>query len=201
MEPSASMLSRLSAFHLTVIFGAVALIVANVVMWWFKADPKPVGVLVLRCVLVVVVAAAVLYFVQPRSHDFDRLKREGLAGDATVLRVESLNVTINRRSQVRLQLRVDAQDGRPPYEVTHVDLVGLGQAVVPGRRLRVYVDRVRPERLVIDWAESTEPVGASPPARGRDVSARLAELDRLREGGQITEPEYQAQRQRILSDL
>jgi hypothetical protein len=72
---------------------------------------------------------------------------------------------------------------------------------MPGRRLTVYVDRARPERLVIDWSASTDPVTATAQGPTSDVSTRLGELDRLRERGQITDAEYQAQRQRILSDL
>lgn len=200
MEPGDSILSRLTSYQMTVLIVAVVLILGHIAVWWFKPEPKAVASLIFRCLMVVAVTAAVLYFVKPRGQEPELLKRDGVRGTATVLQVESMNVVMNRRPQVRLRLRVETQ-GNPVYEMTHVDFVGLGQSVVPGRRLLVYVDRKQPERLAIDWGGSTEPLAASPPASSQDVSARLAELDRLRQLGQITQAEYDAHRQRVLSDL
>lgn len=200
MEPGHSLFSRLTTFQTTVLIVVAVLVAAHVVVWWFKPEPKTVGMLVSRCLLVVGVGLAVLYFVKPRGHEFELLKRDGVRGTATVLKVQSTNVTIGRRPQVRLQMRVEV-GGKPAYELTHVDLVGIGQAVIPGRRLAVYVDRNQPDKLVIDWAESTEPLAETPKAAPPDVSSRLAELDRLRDRGQITEAEYAALRERVLSEL
>lgn len=200
MEPTESLFSRLSSFPWTLAAVVLLLIVVNVVVWWFKPEPKSVGSLVISCVVIVGIAAVVLHFVKAPGRQFDLLKREGLHGIATVLQVESMNVTINRRPQVRLRMRVEAE-GRPAYEVTRLELVGIGQSVVPGRRLLVYIDRNKPDRFIIDWSNSTAPLAGAPPTPSHDLSTRLAELDRLRERGQITQAEYDAHRQRMLSDL
>lgn len=199
MEPTASLFSRLSTFQVMVAGVVLVLVVGNVVAWLFKPEPKTAGYLVFRCFLVIGIGAAVLYFVKPAGQEFDRFKREGLRAMATVLQVESTNVIVGHRPQVRLRLRIE-EHGGPAYEVTHLDLVGLGHSVAPGRRLLAYVDRHKPDRLVIDWAGSTASSVDATPAK-QNLSARLAELDRLREGGQVTQAEYDAHRQRILSDL
>jgi hypothetical protein len=198
MEHGHSIFSRLTTFQTTVLIVVAVLVLGHIVKWWFKPEPKTIGALIVSCLIVVAVGAAVLYFVKPRGQEFELLKRDGVQGIATVLQVESMNVTVNRRSQVRLRMRVELE-GKPPYELTHIDFVGLGQSVIPGRRLTVYVDRNQRERLVIDWGGSTEPLSQAAPSK--DVSARLAELDRLRERGQITQEEYEAHRQRLLSEL
>lgn len=178
-------------------------IVINVLLWWFKPEPKKSPLLlIVESALSIGVAVGVLYLVRPSGSDFDRMKREGLSASATVLQVESTNWLIGHRPQVRLRLRVEVP-GSPAYEMTRVDLVALGQSVVPGRRLQVYVDRVDQQKMVIDWSQSTAPLApaagaeAEPPKTGE----RLAALQRLRDQGHITDEEYQAQRQRILSEL
>lgn len=182
--------------------GVTALCVA--VWWWMRPEPRTMIIVIAGCAFSVLVAGFLMHNMQSQAQAWERMKREGLRASAKVLQVESTNLLINRRPQVRMRLAVSVP-GKPPYEMEHVDIVEWGQSVVPGRELTVYVDRQQPERLVIDWnaplSSMTVAPGPSPSTTGADVSRRLDELRRLRDRGQISEDEYQAQRQRILSDL
>jgi hypothetical protein len=148
------------------------------------------------------VAAVVLLNLHSRTQAWEDAKRDGLKGTARVVQVESTNVIVQRRAQVRMRLSVSIP-GKPRYEVLHLDTVALGQGVMPGRELSVYVDRQDPQTLVIDWNApmQTAPAQAAPVPASSTVAARLAELDRLRDEGKITAEEYQAHRQRLLTEL
>jgi len=203
MENSESIFGKFGPVQWIVAGGLAVSILVQVVVWWFKPEPKKSPLLLIaESVLMVGMAVGIMYLIRPSDAEFDRMKREGKSASATVLQVESTNVLIGHRPQVRLRLRVEVP-GNPAYETTRVDLVGLGQSVVPGRRLQVYVDRVDPQKMVIDWSQSTAPLA---PAAGAETEPpntgeRLAALQRLRDQGHITDEEYQAQRQRILSEL
>jgi hypothetical protein len=200
MEPTDSVLVKLASYQGWIIAILVLLtVLAYAIAWWLKSEPKTLLTIVGNGLGLVVAACVALYFVRSSANDPARLMREGVPAVATVLQVEGTGVSMNRRAQVRMRLRVQLE-GKPAYEVMHTDYVGLGQAVIPGRPLAVFVDRAKPEMLFIDWSGSTAPTPAGPASQG-DVSKRLADLDRLRQAGQITEAEYQAHRARLLSEL
>lgn len=174
---------------------AVAALVC-LAIWWFKRpEPRVMVILIGSSIAALGIAAFLMNNLASRTAAVQTMKSEGLRGSAEVLQVESTNVIVQRRPQVRLRLRVTVA-GKPPYEVQHTDTIALGQSVAPGQKLAVYVDRNDPQRLMIDWGAA---VGASPASS--TVSVRLAELQRLRDAGQISAEEFQAQRQRILSEL
>ncbi len=177
-------------------------VISGLIWWWMRPEPRHAVILFGSCFFGVVVAAVLLFNMHARTQAWESAKRDGLRGTAKVLQVESTNVIVQKRAQVRMRLNVSIP-GKPRYEVVHLDTVALGQGVMPGRELTVYVDRQDPQRLVIDWNApmQTAPAQAAPVPASPTVAARLEELGRLRAAGQITEEEYQAHRQRLLTEL
>lgn len=172
------------------------------VLAWFFRPTSWFGAFMFLCTAIPVgIAIYWMYSVQTSAVAWEAFRQNGIAGSARVLKSESTNVRVNKQAQVRLQLSVQLP-GKPPYEVTHVDVVPLGHAVAPGQQLSVYVDPKARERLIVDWsAMPTSAPEAAPSGKRDDVAARLSQLDSLHRSGRITDQEYQAQRQRILSDL
>jgi hypothetical protein len=168
----------------------------------FRPEPRVVAILVGTWLLAVALFGGTMW--QFNSHNMAqaRLKREGIPGTARVIAVEGTDVLINRRPQVRMRLVLELP-GRAPAEITRVEVLPFaGYGIAPGRVLHVYVDPADPENMLIDWAAPVAggATADDAPVRG-DAAERLAQLQRLRDAGQITEDEYRAQRQRILSDL
>lgn len=183
--------------------GWIALFVlAMGVLAWFFRPTSLFGAFMFLCVAIPVgIAIYWMYGVQTSAVAWEAFRQNGIAGSARVLKSESTHVRVNKQAQVRLLLSVQLP-GEAPYEVTHVDVVPLGHAVGPGQQLSVYVDPKARERMIIDW--SAMPTSAPEPAPSTqrdDIAARLAQLDTLHRSGRITDEEYQAQRQRILSEL
>lgn len=90
----------------------------------------------------------------------EHLAREGLAAVAVFERVVGAGVNIRVSSssmqgnvmQSRVRVRIEGTP-RGPYttEVCDVIPVGAHGRLVPGARLRAFVDRARPDRVLIDW--------------------------------------------------
>ncbi|MGH8518659.1 MAG: hypothetical protein ACREUE_14500, partial [Panacagrimonas sp.] len=145
------MFSKLDSMQWMAVGFVVISVMGMVVAWLFKPEPKSLVSLIVRCIAAPAIAFGVLHLVRSPGAEWRRLEREGERASATVLQVESTNVLINRRPQVRLRLRIEPA-GKSPYEVSRLEVVGLGQSVMPGRRLAVLVDREKPDSLVIDWS-------------------------------------------------
>ncbi|TDU30930.1 hypothetical protein DFR24_0287 [Panacagrimonas perspica] len=192
MNTSESFLSKLGAPGWIVIF-AIAM---GLLAWIFNPTSRMGLFMFLGAAVPAGIGIFWMYQVQTQNAAWQLMREQGLAGTARVLQVESTNVRINKRAQVRMRLQVRVP-GDPPYEISRVDVVPLGQAVTPGNELVVYVDRADHQQLIIDWTAAAPEGSSGKP----DVSARLQELEALRKNGQITEDEYQAHRQRLLTEL
>lgn len=127
--------------------------------------------------------------------------KTGTSAKATVpatIRIRSAKETgtfINERPRLELELTVEPESGSP-YEVTKlatVPFTALGSVKAGGGFKALVVGHDEPTKMEIHWDQPIEGAG--------DTTARLEELDRLREAGKVTDEEYAAQRQRILGSL
>ncbi len=93
----------------------------------------------------------------------EHLATEGIAAVAVFERVVGTGVNIKvssssmqgNVSQTRLRVRIEGTP-RGPYttEVTDVIPTAAYGRLVPGTRLRAFVDRARPDHVLIDWSAS-----------------------------------------------
>ncbi len=121
------------------------------------------------------------------------------------IRIRSVTETgtfINERPRLELELLVEPAPGSgvTPYEVTKratVPYTALGSLAVGDGFSALVVGPDDPTRMEIHWDRPLAADGH--PAD--DVSARLAELDRLHRDGQVSDEEHHAQRERILGSL
>lgn len=188
-------------------YAVLAVAVGVLIWWWFRPEFRNMVILVIGCVAAFVIFSGTMWSFYAGHQASVVMKRDGIKGSARVLQVESTNVLINRRPQVRMRLEVKLP-GKPAYEQQWTDTIPLGQAVAPGRDLTVYLDRADGQRMMIDWEAPmvVAPAGApaapsSSSSASPSVSARLDELRKLRDDGQISEEEYRAHRERLLSEL
>ena len=82
----------------------------------------------------------------------ERLKAQGVAGQATITGMRQTGVYVNEQPQIELQLQVQTEM-HAPYQATvkeYVPLMMLG-TLTSGRPLPVKVDPANPQRLVIEW--------------------------------------------------
>lgn len=186
-------------------YAVLAVVIGFLIWWWFRPELRGTVTLVIACIAAFLIFSGTMYSFYAGHQASVVMKRDGVKGNARVLQVESTNVLINRRPQVRLRLDIKLP-GKPGYEQQWTDTIPLGQAVAPGRDLTVYVDRNNPLRMMIDWEAPmvAAPAAAAPSSSSSaspTVSARLEELRKLRDDGQISAEEYQAHRERLLSEL
>ena len=109
---------------------------------------------------------------QRAAADAERIKAQGVAGNATILGMRQTGVTLNEQPQIELRLQVSTQM-HGPYEVTlkeYVPLMLLG-ALSSGRPLPVKVDPANPQRVIIEW-ESAGGFGAPPGQAGNAATAQ-----------------------------
>lgn len=95
--------------------------------------------------------------------DAQRLKAQGVPGQATITGMRQTGVYVNEQPQIELQLRVQSEM-HGPYDVTvkeYVPLMLLG-TLSSGRPLPVKVDPANPQRLVIEWENAMGVPGSIP---------------------------------------
>jgi len=155
-------------------------------------------------VVVALGLAATYLLMIRRANKADQLRRVGTPGRAIIEGMTQTGTYINEQPVVKLDLEVQPE-GLPAYSLKKkgiVPLSALGQLGV-GNALPIHVDPNDRENLVIDWGAPAMPgdaaVGAAP--RSGDPSQRLEQLEQLKNGGAITDAEYDQQRQRILSEI
>jgi hypothetical protein len=88
-----------------------------------------------------------------RYNEAQRLRVEGVAGQAQVLEMSQTGVTMNDQPQIRIRLMISAP-GHGTYEKTvkeYVPLIMLGR-LSSGAPLPVRVDPNDRENLIIDWS-------------------------------------------------
>jgi hypothetical protein len=85
-------------------------------------------------------------------HEAQRLRTQGVPGQAGIVSMRQTGVYLNEQPQVELTLQVETEM-HGPYQVTvreYVPLMMLG-ALSSGRPLPVKVDPADPQKLVIEW--------------------------------------------------
>lgn len=180
-------------------------LVGGLLFWYFLPAIGIGQIWVAVSLLLVVVYGAISWKVGKGRARQARLTSEGLRGFATVLEAEGTGMAVNHRPQVHMRLRVEIPD-REPYELEHREILpflGL-ESIGLNRRVAVFVDREDPNQLVIDWsaaAQSRPPAAAERGAGTDELAARLAKLDNLHQRGLISKTEFDAQRQRLLSEI
>lgn len=181
-------------------------LVGGLLFWYFLPAIGIGQIWVAVSLLLVVVYGAISWKVGKGRARQARLMSEGLRGFATILEAEGTGIAVNHRPQLRMRLRVELP-GRAPYEIDHREVVpflGL-ESIGPNRRVAVFVDREKPDQLVIDWSGASDIDTRTPRAStggGTDeLAARLAKLDKLHQRGLISKTEFEAQRQRLLSEI
>lgn len=115
-------------------------------------------------IAVSLVLAAVYYVMNRRARRGEKLKREGIPGEARIIEMTQTGMYLNEQPRVRLKLSIEAS-GVPPFEVEDtytVPLIALG-ALTSGRPLKVYLDRADTSQFAIDWFGGAD-AGGQPPA-------------------------------------
>lgn len=185
--------------YLPIILLVAAVVVVGVALcWWLRPDARMALIWAVAILGGTAVPAALMLKWNRQAEFQASLLRDGIKGTATVLTVQSTNVRIDRKPQVRMQLRIELP-GQAPYEQETVQLIPFGQSASPGRTLFIHVDPQNKERLLLNW-EGPAPDPATAATGGATLADRLKALDQARQQGLITEQEHQQQRQRLLSD-
>jgi Short C-terminal domain len=129
------------------------------------------------------------------------LQRDGVPARGVVLKVQKpvMNVVVNSAYIRRtLLLRIERDDGVPPYETKYKGLFELGDVPEPGSVLRLRVDPADPRHVeaVNSGGESSYPPAAHSSDSITEQLHRLAELHRR---GDLTDAEFTAAKRRILN--
>jgi hypothetical protein len=188
------------------------------VLWWFIASLVPWAVdwtvpsspwLLLPWAAV---AIAVAVWIGRFSSRALALQQRGIRATGVVLEVFKpwMNVVINNvYIRRRLRLRIQLQDGAPPYEGIFKGLFMLGEIPSVGDRLALRVDPANPQHFDYDKASTATAVAtthttahaasaaASDSGEGR-LSDELARLADLHKRGALTDSEFAAAKKKIL---
>lgn len=106
--------------------------------------------------------------------DAERIRTQGVAGQAQILSMRQTGVRLNEQPQVELRLQVSTEM-HGAYEVTQKEwvpemLLGL---LTSGRPLPVKVDPANPQRVVIEWEGAG---GMSMPVAGMPIAGQMSGL-------------------------
>jgi len=143
--------------------------------------------------VVVVVGLSMLPF---RRLLFPPVIKNGIDGEAKVLKVWDTGVSINDNPQVGLLLELTPPGGVPVQVEAKQVVSRLSVAhVQPGVKALIYYD---PANLKHIEVKSFEVPAENVPG---STEARLRELDSLREKGLITQMEYERKREEIIKGL
>ena len=123
-------------------------------------------------IAVALVLGAVFFFLARRQAGMEKVKQEGIRGEAQVLGGEQTGTQVNDQPVMKLKLRVTAP-GVQPFETVKraiVPIFSVGR-LGTGQPLPVYFRREEPDKLVIDWDEAmaqtaTLPQGGVAPGGG-----------------------------------
>lgn len=193
--------SGMSMLALMGIFAAVLLVFGGALYAWLRPDPRVAMVWAVAALVGLAIPAALLLKFNRQEQFQTTMQQQGLRGVATVLRVQGTDMLINRRPQVRLQLRIELA-GEPHYEQELLALVPLGRAVAPGQRLPVFVNPDHRSSVMLDWEQAAPGAPAqTSTAPVRDgLAQRLAQLDEARQQGLVSQDEYDRERARLLAE-
>lgn len=194
------------------------------ILWWFAASLLPWGLdwtppspLLL---LEYVAAIAVAFWIGSAARRNVVFKQRGIRATGTVLEVlkPMMNVVINKvYIERKVRLRVEREDGAPAYEALLKGLYMLGEIPSPGDRIRLLVDRDKPQHVESEESNTNSSAAsalASParagsgfarygteaasPSHNGDIADELERLVRLRDRGALTESEFHAAKRKLL---
>jgi hypothetical protein len=93
----------------------------------------------------------------------EKLRMEGILGQASIVEATQTGTQINRQPVVKLKLRI-AAPGVTPFEAEKreiVPLIALGR-LTSGSPVTVYVDRADHSRFALDWSSAPGAAGPAP---------------------------------------
>ena len=130
--------------------------------------------------------------------DDERIRRQGTAATATLLSATTTGLTINNVPQWKLRMRIDGIGA--PYEAS----LKLLTFTPPDNdaTFGVRVDPLKREHVVLsdDVVPATTGTGAkAAPPDTADTVRLLADLDRMRASGSLTETEFEAIKTKLLA--
>lgn len=157
--------------------------------------------------LVICAAIVVAYatWLTRSVYEFDRLSRDGVGAKGVVIEVKRplFNTVINNAYIRRtLRLRIERPDGAAPYGAIIKGTFTFGEIPVPGAKLSVMVDPLRPQH--VEFASKTATLGTTQPraiARSQtapDVTEQLGKLSAMHRRGDLTDTEFAAAKDRLL---
>src|SRR5579864_3673613 len=187
------------------------------VLWWFIASLLPWVVdwsvpsspwFLLLCAAV---AAAVAVWIGQSTLRAQSLQERGIRATGTVLEVLKpwMNVVINNvYIRRKLRLRIQCEDGAPPYEGILKGLFMLGEIPSVGDRLTLRVDPANPQHFDYDEASTAAATAQAASAAASDsgharlsdehLSDELTRLADLRDRGALTDSEFAAAKKKLL---
>lgn len=165
-------------------------------------------------------------FVLARRRRAAALLEHGSQAVGTVTAVHDTNVTINNNPRVRLEFRIEPQDGTPAFEASKSVTVSRVEIPRPGDRYPVWFDPEDHDRFAFGTDVTSEaspgvrrlfaaagkaagptipaPDEAAAPAgsaAGDDPIARLGKLNELRLAGALTDEEFKVQKDLLLERM
>jgi hypothetical protein len=147
------------------------------------------------------------------------LQEHGIRATGVVLEVLKpwMNVVVNNvYIRRRLRLRIQREDGAPPYEGIFKGLFMLGEIPSPGERLALRVDPANPQHFDYDKATSDKAATASAEravsaavadsgisavaseSHRQNLADELARIADLRDRGALTDSEFAAAKKKLL---
>jgi len=185
------------------------------ILWWFfgslmpwvidwTVPVNPFYLLLWSAVLVAMASWIALVFQRDRT-----LQQKGIRAIGVVLQVFKpwFNVVINNvYIRRKLRLRIEREDGSPPYEGNLKGLFMLGEIPSEGDRIPLVVDPGNSKRIEYDKDSGSERAGRlnQPPrterptaSAGGNIAEDLEKLSRLRDRGAITEAEFIAAKKKL----
>jgi len=195
------------------------LVAEQKILWWFIASLAPWGVdwtvpsstwFLLLWTAVAIASAVWIGRVSSRA---SALQQRGIRATGTVLEVFKpwMNVVVNNvYIRRRVRLRIQRQDGAPPYEGILKGLFMLGEIPSVGDHLSLRVDPANPQHFDYDQASSATTTAATTHTTAHAASAaasdsgeerlsdELARLADLHKRGALTDPEFAAAKKKLL---
>jgi hypothetical protein len=165
----------------------VALFLVGGIAFWVTLPWVGIGQI---WVAVALGLAALYLFLGRRAARAQRLRQDGIPGEATIVGITQTGTEVNRQPMFKLRLRVEAE-GVAPFEADKRVVVPL--VAVPlltnGAPLPVFLDRNDPQEFTIDWELASGPFTLSheggAPIAISDPRARMAALRAMREHGVV----------------
>lgn len=133
-------------------------------------------------------------YVGRNAVDQSELVHSGRTAPGVVLEVRDTGMTVNTYPRVLVRLRVEP-DGEAPFEVGRKVLVSRVAFPRVGERVEVAYDPDDRDRFTFRRPGVDDAAGEGP---GADRLEQLARLGELRDGGVLTEEEFEAEKARIL---